>query len=337
MTKEERRQHNNEISDRFVPRLLQDGIGNEMSELTLQDLIVIRKNAEFALEKHFFVMDQEKEQRFREKIEWLRSEIALRLRKLDRLYIMYDRTTAMPYQDVNHRIYIFSEREFAEEALDYFTQELRCWEIREIEGTDIENALGQAFYLDGAKGVLIDNGKSFISLESSAVIGKPDYGNRPQVETPVTNPEFLSALATLVQEKEWKYNYPDKGKNLRLYEDAMIVAFCGASFLVPVKNMPGSGPNGATESGEAAIIIPSISFGVKKATPVFTDWRRFDAEYSMKEWEGWIWSAEELLSAPDDNIVVNSSGICFVMSKKMISQIFDIYCKERKPSDGENR
>ena len=82
-------------------------------------------------------------------------------------------------------------------------------------------------------------------------------------------------------------------------------------------------------------MLPSISVGEKKATPVFTDWSRFNAEYSPKEWEGWIWRAEEFISAPDENVVINASEICFVMSKKMLSQIFDIYRKEMQPA-GDN-
>jgi hypothetical protein len=40
----------------------------------------------------------------------------------DKLYLFIDKSTNMPYLDENKNIYIFSEKEFADEALDYFMQ-----------------------------------------------------------------------------------------------------------------------------------------------------------------------------------------------------------------------
>ena len=40
----------------------------------------------------------------------------------DKLYLFIDKSTNMPYWDENKNIYIFSEKEFADEALDYFMQ-----------------------------------------------------------------------------------------------------------------------------------------------------------------------------------------------------------------------
>ena len=38
----------------------------------------------------------------------------------DKLYLFIDKSTNMPYLDENKNIYIFSEKEFADEAIDYF-------------------------------------------------------------------------------------------------------------------------------------------------------------------------------------------------------------------------
>ena len=40
----------------------------------------------------------------------------------DKLYLFIDKSTNMPYLDENKNNYIFSEKEFADEALDYFMQ-----------------------------------------------------------------------------------------------------------------------------------------------------------------------------------------------------------------------
>lgn len=53
MTKEERNQHNNDISNKFIPRLLEPGMLGKLDELSIQDLIVIQKNAKNALDKKY--------------------------------------------------------------------------------------------------------------------------------------------------------------------------------------------------------------------------------------------------------------------------------------------
>ncbi len=332
MTSEERKQHNNDISNEIISNLLKQGIEKRLCELSIQDLIVIQKNARWALEKKIFLMDESQSLRFNQMIEKIYSMIIDKLKSADKLYLIMDKVTKMPYLDRNYYINVFSEKEFADEALDYYTQQYRMWEIKEVNKNDIIKTLGQAFYMNGADGVLIDNGQTFIAFKASEIIDAPDFSNTHTMDVPVMNPKFLSALTVLVQEKNWRVNYPEKGKYLRAYEDEMIATFCTARFLIPVKGMPKFGSEHEVELKEkTTITIPTLSNGKNHATPVFTDWNQFNKVYSQDEWGGWIWKAEDLLSAPDDTIVVNSAEICFIMSKEMISQIFDIYKKEILP------
>ncbi len=333
MTSEERTQHNNAISNEIIPRLLKNGIETKLCELTIQDLIVIQKNARWALEKKIFHMDEFQESKFHKMIEQIYSMIINKIKNLDVLYVIYDRTTKMPYLDRDYYINVFSEKNFADEALDYFSQQLKLWEIKEISKEAILKTLGQAFYMNGAKGILIDNGQTFIGFKASEVLEAPDFSNTHPMDIPITNPKYLSALIALVQEKNWRNDYPEKRKWLRFYEDEMIISFCNAKFLVPVKGMPKVGSeHEVTVKEKTTITIPSLSNGENHATPVFTDWNQFNKVYSQDEWDGWIWKAEDLLSAPDDTIVVNVAEISFVMSKKMITQMFEIYNKELLPA-----
>lgn len=333
MTPEERKQHNNDISNEIISNLLKPGIEQRLCELSIQDLIVIQKNARWALEKKLFHMDESQSFRFNQMIEKIYSIIIDKLKSADKFYLIMDKVTKMPYLDRDYNINVFSEKEFADEALDYYTQQYRMWEIKEVNKDDIIKTLGQAFYMNGADGVLIDNGQTFIAFEASKIIDAPDFSNTHPMDVPVMNPKFLSALTVLVQEKNWRVNYPERGKYLRAYEDKMIETFCTARFLVPVKGMPKFGSEHEAELKEkTTITIPTLSNGKNHATPVFTDWNQFNKVYSQDEWGGWIWKAEDLLSAPDDTIVVNSAEICFIMSKEMISQIFDIYKKEILPA-----
>lgn len=320
MTKEERNQHNNDISNKFIPRLLEPGMLGKLDELSIQDLIVIQKNAKNALDKKIFYMNEDQSLKFGGAIEQIQSMIADKVKKADKLYVIIDKTTRMPYLNNDARIFVFSEEEFANEALDYFTQQMRRWEIKEISKEDIVATLGKSFYMNGAFGILLDYGQTFIHIFSEDLIETPDFSDTRPENIPVANPDFLRILTMLEQERHWGVTYEGKESRLRFFEDHMILTFVNAKFLVPAKGMSNLSKGGK-------IIIPSLSNGKDKATPVFTDWDQFNKIYSQKEWDGWVWTAKDLLHAPDDTVVINVGEICFTMSKKMITQIFEIYHK----------
>lgn len=115
-----------------------------------------------------------------------------------------------------------------------------------------------------------------------------------------------------------------EASRLRFFEDHMIWTFVNAKFLVPAKGMSN------LNKGEK-IIIPSLPNGKNKATPVFTDWNQFNRVYSQKEWDGRVWAAKDLLYVPDDVIVINAGEIGFVMDKRMIARVLEIYKKEVLP------
>lgn len=324
MTKEERNQHNNDISNKFIPRLLEPGMSGKLEELSIQDLIVIQKNAKYALDEKIFHMNEGQSLKFGEAIEQIQSMIANKVKKADKLYVMIDKATRMPYLDNDASIYVFSEEEFANEALDYFTQQMRTWEIKEIPRENIVSTLGCCFFMNGALGIVVDNGQTFIHIFLEDLLKAPDFSDSRPENVPVVNPDFLRILTMLEQERCWRVTYEGKASRLRFFEDHMILTFVNAKFLVPAKGMSNLSKGGK-------IIIPSLSNGESKATPVFTDWNQFNRIYSQKEWDGWVWTAKDLLHAPDDVIVINAGEIGFAMDKKMIAQILKVYEKEILP------
>ena len=83
----------------------------------------------------------------------------------------------MPYLNNDARIFVFSEEEFANEALDYFTQQMRRWEIKEISKENIVSTLGCYFFMNGALGIVVDNGQPFIHILSEDLIEAPDFSD----------------------------------------------------------------------------------------------------------------------------------------------------------------
>lgn len=328
MIKEEKSKHNNDISNRFIPRLLEPGISGKLDKLSIQDLIVIQKDAKYALDKKIFHMNEDQSLKFGEVIEQIQSMIANKVKKADKLYIIIDKATRMPYLDNDASILVFSEREFANEALDYSIQQMRRWEIKEIPKENIVSTLSCCFFMNGALGIVVDNEQTFIHIFLEDLIEAPDFPDTRPENVPVVNPDFLRVLTMLEQERCWEATYEGKASRLRFFEDHMILTFVNAKFLVPAKGMSNLSKGGK-------IIIPSLSNGESKATPVFTDWNQFNRIYSQKEWDGWVWTAKDLLHAPDDAIVINAGEIGFAMDKKMIAKIFEIYEKEILPAEKE--
>ncbi|MCR4803750.1 MAG: SseB family protein [Lachnospiraceae bacterium] len=349
MTKEERTIHANDISDRYVPRISPDDtdIMAEIKELSIQDIITIYSNACYALEKGMFAgvnMDalnagEPHAKRYADAIEHVKNIAIEKLKTADMLWTVIDKITRSPFiDDINH-VWIFTEKELADECVDYYMQQYRTtFEVTEIKKDDIVKFFGQTAYMKGAEYFLVDmGGYAEIKLKSEWIVEKPDFSNTPYINRPVMNPDYFRAVAKFKEEYYYRANYEGKKEKLRRFEDDMIKAFHDARFLVPVKgmeqikkNLEGKDENGeGTLTKETEIYIPSVSKGegenVSLATPIFTDWEEFNKAYSQDEWGGWIWTASDLLSAPADIVCLNVGSLCFEMSKNMIKQLLDIW------------
>ena len=46
--------------------------------------------------------------------------------------------------------------------------------------------------------------------------------------------------------------------------------------------------------------------------------------YNKQDWGGWIWASEDLMSAPNDTLVLNPITLDFTMPKTMLGQILEI-------------
>ena len=257
------------------------------------------------------------------------------------VWTINDRITNSPFIDDGNRVWIFTEKEYAERCLDYFMQQYRTsFEIKEIDKEQRIRFFGITTHMAGAEEYSVNPGtEGNMIVKGNDIVPPVDMSDTPMINRPVMNPCFFRAVAKLQQERMYRANYEGKKEKLRAFEDEMIRSFAEAMFLVPVKGMEtlkknfestdGSGEGVLTAGTQ--ISIPALSGGddgSSKATPVFTDWIEFNKAYSQEEWGGWIWTPRDLLSAPDDPVVLNVGSLAFGMSKKMIGQMLDIYEKE---------
>ena len=262
------------------------------------------------------------------------------LKNADSVWTVIDRITASPFIDDGNRVWIFTKKEYADRCLDYFMQQLRTsFEIREIDKEQRIRFFGITTHMAGAEEYSVDPGtEANMIIKGSDIVPPMDMSDTPMINRPVMNPRLFRAVAKLQQERLYRANYEGKKDKLRAFEDDMIKNFAEAMFLIPVKGMEALKKNfeSTNDSGEGVltagtqISIPTLGGGDDnaKATPVFTDWIEFNKAYSQEEWGGWIWTPKDLLSAPDDPVVLNVGSLAFAMSKKMIGQMLDIYEKE---------
>ena len=327
MTREERTQHAHAISDRYVPRISPDETETmkEIKKLPIQDIITIHSNACYAVEKGLFVgisKDTLKKKdahavRFVKAIDVLKKIIIERLKSAECLWTVTDRITHSPFIDDGNRVWVFTEREYADECVGYFMKQFRTtFEVTEIPHSDLFRFFGISAYMRGVEVFQVDIlAYSAISIKSEEIIPAPDFSKTP-------------AMAKFQEERLYSADYDGKKEMLKKLEEDIVKAFRSASFLVPVKGMDQIAKRidakGSVKKG-TKISIPCLSKGSGKnetnATPVFTDWDEFNKVYSQEEWGGWIWKASDLMGAPEDMIVVNSGSLGFEMSKGMIRKM----------------
>ena len=219
------------------------------------------------------------------------------------VWTIIDRITNSPFIDDGNRVWIFTEKEYAERCLDYFMQQYRTsFEIKEIDKEQRIRFFGITTHMAGAEEYSVDPGtEGNMIVKGSDIVPPVDMSDTPMINRPVMNPRLFRAVAKLQQERMYRANYEGKKEKLRAFEDEMIRSFAEAMFLVPVKGMEtlkknfestdGSGEGVLTAGTQ--ISIPALSGGddgSSKATPVFTDWIEFNKAYSQEEWGGWIWT-----------------------------------------------
>ena len=333
MSKEEIQKHVNEISNKYVPGLLtaDEKTMHEIADLPIQDIIVIYNNAIWAAKNRIF-HDLKPDM---SAVETVRKTVLKKIREAEVLWTVIDRVTNAPFIDDTDGTWLFSEKEIADECIDHFRQQYRTsLEVTEIPGGEIEEFLGMTAYARGASSFIIDNGRHYLTVNAEEIAVRPDFSAFTSAKNPVVNPVLFRSIAKFQQERLWNVNYKGRTEKLRVFEADMIRAFCEARLIVPVKTTSKSGSTvpivstsepGSTDtfiSTGTIICIPSLVNGDgHKATPVFTDWKEMSTVYPCNEWDGWVWTMDDLLSAPDDTIVVNCKSLGFVATKKLLTQM----------------
>lgn len=340
MTQEEKQQHANDISNRIIPCFLEDSTVSELKKLNIQDLIIIINNASWAEKKKIFILDADKEKRFNERLALSRELLCADILDAESIYIFYDKVTHLPFISDDDEIFVFSEKKYADYALDYFRQQMRDWDSVKVKNEDIKMVFSNCFFYCGVKTILLDNGQNYTSINAEGLIEKPDYTEKTEIETPIENPEYFNAVIKLMEELYWRGMYEEKETFLHKKEDTMIIKFNEARFLVPVKGLDSLvHPDPSTDKDSITIPSFAVSCGnsseSEEALPVFTDWNEFTKVYSKKEWSGWVVKPDDLKALIKERLVMNPGSLCFVIDTAMLRGQIEIYNKELKNTQAD--
>lgn len=329
-------QHEKELCGELVPRLFDDDVWEDIARLDLEDTILVYRQARDVIHKGLFddlYNDTTcRKDVFEAAAARLGTEVGRKFMALPEIYTLIDNSTMLPALDKRGGIFLFSRREFADEALDYHTQQMRVWQVRDIGHKDIYPFLGNEFYDNGARYAVINDGQDWSLNRPEEFIEKPQYGPG---EAPVSNPDYVRALSMLQQERSWRAAYDGKQKVLRACEDEMIRTFASARFLVPFKSDARSdGKTMSFEPGNQITFASLTNAEGRTALPIFSDWDQFMMVYDPHEWQGWVVGAGELPDLPAETVVVNAATIAFAMGKSFLGNMLSIYRSEFAPDKG---
>lgn len=241
--------------------------------------------------------------------------LIIKLRTSKELYIAYDKNTKYPYIDFEGRAWIFSQKEFADNAVEHFNKQETFLEMKKLVDKDVINEFGKMHYI-GIEKFLIDNGEYTIEMKRNEILPSFDYSNVPAKNIPVINPKMQFAMIKFFQNAYSRKNYANKAEVMRNLEEKMLEEVINAKYLVPIKlenndlKIDSNGMNVVNKGNEVRFSIIKDKNGISWI-PAFTDWYEFDKVFDKKNWKSSICNFQDilLLSENLEGAVINCSGL----------------------------
>lgn len=241
--------------------------------------------------------------------------LIIKLRTSKELYIAYDKNTKYPYIDFEERAWIFSQKEFADNAVEHFNKQETFLEMKKLVDKDVINEFGKMHYI-GIEKFLIDNGEYTIEMKRNEILPSRDYSNVPAKNIPVINPKMQFAMIKFFQNAYSRKNYANKAEVMRNLEEKMLEEVINAKYLVPIKlenndlKIDSNGMNVVNKGNEVRFSIIKDKKGTSWI-PAFTDWYEFDKAFDKKSWKSSICNFQDilLLSEKLQGAVINCSGL----------------------------
>lgn len=278
---------------------------------------------------------EEKRSRSRARMKHLSKLLASKILSTDEIYCLYNKRTGEPHLFSNTvrqgEGYLCTSpyiRIFTKSYADYKIKNYPCdlFEMKKIEngadGKEIENFLGESFYLNGALGLQINGGQAVISAE--ILVAPPDFSGVEQINIPVMNPDLMRWMLLMAQFT--KVETDDEKLIYGLYHRFMSMKIVKARFLVPMKAGRGFPEQGSStgsftvKKGAEFTIATMKGKYDRDAIIMYTDWKRFRECYDG--WSGSIMMLEQIMDVQDAAInPTNHPQLGFYIGMDMYEEI----------------
>jgi hypothetical protein len=270
------------------------------------------------------------------KIEKLADALCKKILAADEIYTVFNKATGEPHM-YSHTInqdngsYMCTPPDIMIISKAYSKQYEAMFSADKLEIRKIENGknkdgiysfLGSTFYLNGACGVAILSEQT--AIDASKLVPKPDYGDTPQINIPVTNPDLMRWMLLIGQLGQPETT--DAELIYKLYYRFMSIEMTKAMFVIPMQTegeVPTPDKNGNTVLKQGLQLkFPTLKGKYNRdAVRMFTDWKRLHMEYGP-EWSGFLQPVSGMIDVFD--CVINATEYpaagCYI-SKDMYEEM----------------
>lgn len=218
-----------------------------------------------------------------------------KLKELPKFYFLMDITTSFPLITKDDTILVFTEKAYANNAVNTYKKYNRNVLICTIVNEEFDQFFYHMFSLSNIKGFRLNEGTCVHTIESKML-----YKEDTMISF-VKNPDFVLTLYKLLQEANWKMDYDGKEKYCKELENQMLNELKQAKFVICV--------------GENAPLLQrgKSKKNNKTAIPLFTD----ELEKNM------TFDHAEISFVTYDTLdknkvyVINPKDICFELNKNI--------------------
>lgn len=286
---------------------------NEIASMSITDCAEAWRLFNWFHSKDYANKSEEEKLANREKIEKLADALCKKILAADEIYTVFNKTTGEPhmfshtinqdngsYMCTPPDIMIISKAYSKPYEAMYPADKFEIRKIENGENKDgIYSFLGSSFYLNGACGISILSEQ--IAIDASKLVPKPNYGDIPQINIPVTNPDLMRWMLLIGQLE--RPETQDAELIYKLYYRFMSIEVTKAMFVIPMKTegeVPAADENGKTVLKQGLKLnFPTMKGKYNRdAVRMFTDWKRLHMEYGP-EWSGFVQSVSGMIDVFD--------------------------------------
>ena len=332
------------IGDTYVVRKNLDLAESELEAMSIADLAEAWRLFNWFHAKQNRDETEEEKQENQRKVEKLADVLCRKILEANEIYTVYDKATGEPHlfsqtYKQEDGSYVCGQPDILLIPMAYAqlytaTFPASKFEVRKIENgeekTGIRDFLGSAFYLNGACGARICT--EHTAVDAAKLVPAPDYGDTPQINIPLTNPDLMRWMLLIGQ-----MGRPESSEAeliYRLYYRFLAKELVKANFVIPMKTegeMPQTDENGRSVlKQDTKLTFPTMpgKYG-RDAVRMYTDWKRLRMEFG-EEWSGLVQPIEGMIDVFDCaiNLTKFPAAGCYV-GKEMFEEMKNMTRKQQ--------